>query len=185
MDLVDHSGGVTIRDVDHAWTSNLADIKTAWAECVAVSVSGYLPRCWAWILPMVPNSSMTNSNATVLITSSHSPVVVGAARTTMSILNRETGRRTTNCRLLPLSHRRASGTAQPPLCSLSLLPQFLPARYEASREAVSAARLRESAIPLRPLTPGSWLAHKSQMRRIPPARGLRISRLCGSPPTDQ
>ena len=36
MDLVDNSGGVTIRRVDHAWTLNFTDIKTAWTECVAV-----------------------------------------------------------------------------------------------------------------------------------------------------
>jgi transposase InsO family protein len=36
MDLVDHSGGVTIRGTDHAWTLCFTDIKTAWTECVAV-----------------------------------------------------------------------------------------------------------------------------------------------------
>jgi len=36
MDLVDHSGGITIRGADHAWTLCFTDIYTAWTECVAV-----------------------------------------------------------------------------------------------------------------------------------------------------
>jgi hypothetical protein len=36
MDLVDHSGGVTIRGADHAWTLSFTDVYTAWTECVAV-----------------------------------------------------------------------------------------------------------------------------------------------------
>ena len=36
MDLVDHSGGRTIRGADHAWTLSFTDIKTGWTECVAV-----------------------------------------------------------------------------------------------------------------------------------------------------
>jgi hypothetical protein len=36
MDLVDHSGGYTIRGADHAWTLCFTDVKTAWTECVAV-----------------------------------------------------------------------------------------------------------------------------------------------------
>jgi hypothetical protein len=36
MDLVDHSGGHTIRGADHAWTLCFTDVKTAWTECVAV-----------------------------------------------------------------------------------------------------------------------------------------------------
>jgi len=35
MDLVDHSGGITIRGADHAWTLDFTDVKTAWTECVA------------------------------------------------------------------------------------------------------------------------------------------------------
>ena len=35
MDLVDHSGGITIRGADHAWTLCFTDVKTAWTECVA------------------------------------------------------------------------------------------------------------------------------------------------------
>ena len=34
MDLVDHSGGVTIRGADHAWTLCFTDVKTCWTECV-------------------------------------------------------------------------------------------------------------------------------------------------------
>ena len=34
-DLVDHSGGITIRGADHAWTLCFTDVKTAWTECVA------------------------------------------------------------------------------------------------------------------------------------------------------
>jgi transposase InsO family protein len=34
-DLVDHSGGVTVRQRDHAWTLCFTDINTAWTECVA------------------------------------------------------------------------------------------------------------------------------------------------------
>jgi hypothetical protein len=36
IDLVDHSGGITIRGSDHAWTLCFTDINTAWTECVAV-----------------------------------------------------------------------------------------------------------------------------------------------------
>jgi hypothetical protein len=44
LDLVDHSGGLTVRGADHAWTLCFTDItraarrvsKTAWTECVAV-----------------------------------------------------------------------------------------------------------------------------------------------------
>jgi len=36
MDLVDHSGGLTIRGCDHAWTLCFTDIYTSWTECVAV-----------------------------------------------------------------------------------------------------------------------------------------------------
>jgi hypothetical protein len=36
MDLVDHSGGVTIRGADHAWTLCFTDVFSAWTECVAV-----------------------------------------------------------------------------------------------------------------------------------------------------
>jgi len=36
MDLVDHSGGITIRGADHAWTLCFTDVHTAWTECVAV-----------------------------------------------------------------------------------------------------------------------------------------------------
>ena len=36
MDLVDHSGGLTIVGADHAWTLCFTDIKTTWTECVAV-----------------------------------------------------------------------------------------------------------------------------------------------------
>jgi hypothetical protein len=36
MDLVDHSGGLTIRGADHDWTLCFTDVKTAWTECVAV-----------------------------------------------------------------------------------------------------------------------------------------------------
>ena len=36
MDLVDHSGGITIRGADHAWTLCFTDVKTAWTEGVAV-----------------------------------------------------------------------------------------------------------------------------------------------------
>jgi hypothetical protein len=36
MDLVDHSGGLTIRGADHAWTLCFTDVKTAWTECMAV-----------------------------------------------------------------------------------------------------------------------------------------------------
>jgi hypothetical protein len=35
MDLVDHSGGITIRGADHAWTLCFTDVKTTWTECVA------------------------------------------------------------------------------------------------------------------------------------------------------
>jgi len=35
MDLVDHSGGITVRGSDHAWTLCFTDIHTAWTECVA------------------------------------------------------------------------------------------------------------------------------------------------------
>jgi hypothetical protein len=35
LDLVDHSGGITIRGSDHAWTLCFTDINTAWTECVA------------------------------------------------------------------------------------------------------------------------------------------------------
>jgi hypothetical protein len=35
IDLVDHSGGITIRGSDHAWTLCFTDIRTAWTECVA------------------------------------------------------------------------------------------------------------------------------------------------------
>jgi hypothetical protein len=35
MDLVDHSGGITLRGSDHAWTLCFTDICTAWTECVA------------------------------------------------------------------------------------------------------------------------------------------------------
>ena len=35
IDLVDHSGGVTVRGQDHAWTLCFTDIHTAWTECVA------------------------------------------------------------------------------------------------------------------------------------------------------
>jgi hypothetical protein len=35
IDLVDHSGGITIRGSDHAWTLCFTDIHTAWTECVA------------------------------------------------------------------------------------------------------------------------------------------------------
>lgn len=34
-DLVDHSGGITIRGTDHAWTLCFTDVKTTWTECVA------------------------------------------------------------------------------------------------------------------------------------------------------
>jgi hypothetical protein len=36
MDLVDHSGGLTVRGCDHAWTLCFTDIYTSWTECVAV-----------------------------------------------------------------------------------------------------------------------------------------------------
>ena len=36
IDLVYHSGGLVIRDADHAWTLCFTDVKTAWTECVAV-----------------------------------------------------------------------------------------------------------------------------------------------------
>jgi len=36
MDLVDHSGGLTVRGADHAWTLCFTDVKTAWTECMAV-----------------------------------------------------------------------------------------------------------------------------------------------------
>jgi len=36
IDLVDHSGGVTIRGADHAWTLCFTDVFSAWTECVAV-----------------------------------------------------------------------------------------------------------------------------------------------------
>ena len=36
MDLVDHSGGITVRGADHAWTLCFTDVKTGWTECVAV-----------------------------------------------------------------------------------------------------------------------------------------------------
>jgi hypothetical protein len=35
IDLVDHSGGITIRGSDHAWTLCFTDINTAWTDCVA------------------------------------------------------------------------------------------------------------------------------------------------------
>jgi hypothetical protein len=35
IDLVDHSGGITVRGSDHAWTLCFTDINTAWTECVA------------------------------------------------------------------------------------------------------------------------------------------------------
>lgn len=35
VDLVDHSGGITVRGQDHAWTLCFTDIHTAWTECVA------------------------------------------------------------------------------------------------------------------------------------------------------
>jgi hypothetical protein len=35
IDLVDHSGGVTVVGSDHAWTLCFTDIHTAWTECVA------------------------------------------------------------------------------------------------------------------------------------------------------
>jgi hypothetical protein len=34
MDLVDHSGGVSIPGADHAWTLCFTDVKTCWIECV-------------------------------------------------------------------------------------------------------------------------------------------------------
>jgi len=36
MDLVDHSGGLVIRGLDHAWTLCFTDICTTWTESVAV-----------------------------------------------------------------------------------------------------------------------------------------------------
>jgi hypothetical protein len=36
IDLVDHSGGQTIRGREHAWTLCFTDVKTGWTECVAV-----------------------------------------------------------------------------------------------------------------------------------------------------
>ena len=36
MDLVDHSGGQTVRGADHAWTLGFTDVHTGWTECVAV-----------------------------------------------------------------------------------------------------------------------------------------------------
>ena len=36
IDLVDHSGGQTIRGQEHAWTLCFTDVKTGWTECVAV-----------------------------------------------------------------------------------------------------------------------------------------------------
>jgi hypothetical protein len=36
LDLVDHSGGLTIPGADHAWSLCFTDIKTAWTECQAV-----------------------------------------------------------------------------------------------------------------------------------------------------
>jgi hypothetical protein len=36
IDLVDHSGGQSIRGREHAWTLCFTDVKTAWTECVAV-----------------------------------------------------------------------------------------------------------------------------------------------------
>ena len=36
IDLVDHSGGETIRGREHAWTLCFTDVKTGWTECVAV-----------------------------------------------------------------------------------------------------------------------------------------------------
>ena len=35
MDLVDHSGGLTIPGADHAWTLCFTDVKTCWTECVS------------------------------------------------------------------------------------------------------------------------------------------------------
>ena len=35
IDLVDHSGGITIRGSDHTWTLCFTAIHTAWTECVA------------------------------------------------------------------------------------------------------------------------------------------------------
>jgi hypothetical protein len=34
VDLVDHSGGLTIPGTDHAWTLCFTDVKTCWTECV-------------------------------------------------------------------------------------------------------------------------------------------------------
>ena len=36
LDLVDHSGGLSIRGADHAWTLGFTDVHTGWTECVAV-----------------------------------------------------------------------------------------------------------------------------------------------------
>ena len=35
LDLVDHSGGITVRGQDHTWTLCFTDVHTAWTECVA------------------------------------------------------------------------------------------------------------------------------------------------------
>jgi hypothetical protein len=36
LDLVDHSGGLSIRGADHAWSLGFTDVHTGWTECVAV-----------------------------------------------------------------------------------------------------------------------------------------------------
>lgn len=45
MDLVDHSGGITVRGADHAWTLCFTDVKTTWTECVATRNKAQVPVC--------------------------------------------------------------------------------------------------------------------------------------------
>jgi hypothetical protein len=42
MDLLDHTGGVTIRGADHAWTLCFTDVHTTWTECIAVPKKGQI-----------------------------------------------------------------------------------------------------------------------------------------------
>lgn len=44
-DLVDHSGGITIRGADHAWTLCFTDVKTTWTECVATRNKAQVHVC--------------------------------------------------------------------------------------------------------------------------------------------
>ena len=45
MDLVDHSGGITIRGADHAWTLCFTDVKVTWTECVATPNKAQVHVC--------------------------------------------------------------------------------------------------------------------------------------------